>query len=331
MAPDLFAQLITLFFAGLGLLLVGGLNVLLRRRSAAARVALSVLVGGVALAGAWAVSGETRVLRPAGLILLAGTAAVVLAQSGRLASALTTVTALVRRPAVGWGVLGLAGCATMIGALARHDLQAEDSIDRQMREIELATARPPATTPIETLARTDRGSPVSLKEPIECRAGAELGEMEQEIFKSVMLRESAIRRSAADDRTNCHGWVFAGGQFWVTGDVVDQILSENGYQPVTTPQPGDVVVYRTTRTVVHTALVRYVSDGQPVMVEGKWGCMGVFLHSVERSPYGDSFAYYRSPRPGHLLAGLGGPVSPAQPEQTRAVIPDPDNPNEFTE
>ena len=55
---------------------------------------------------------------------------------------------------------------------------------------------------------------------------------------------------------------------------------------------------------MHTAVVRYVADGQPAMVEGKWGWMGVFQHTASDSRWGQHFTFYRSPRPGHLLAGL---------------------------
>ena len=62
------------------------------------------------------------------------------------------------------------------------------------------------------------------------------------------------------------------------------------------------------------ALVRYVADGMPPLVESKWAWMGVFLHPVDKSAYGTDFAYYRSPRSGHVLSGLQtpseGPTAP---------------------
>jgi hypothetical protein len=50
-----------------------------------------------------------------------------------------------------------------------------------------------------------------------------------------------------------------------------------------------------------------------VIVEGKWGTMGVFSHAVDKSCYGTDYKYYRSGRPGHILAGLSG-TSPANAE-----------------
>jgi hypothetical protein len=36
--------------------------------------------------------------------------------------------------------------------------------------------------------------------------------------------------------------------------------------------------------------------------------MGVFLHPADKCIYGNDYTFYRSPRSGHLLAGLGGPA-----------------------
>ena len=69
------------------------------------------------------------------------------------------------------------------------------------------------------------------------------------------------------------------------------------------------MIYRNDAGVTHTAVVRYVTPGMPVLVEGKWAWMGVFLHPVDRSCYGTNFAYYRSGRPGHVLAGLDAPAT----------------------
>ena len=34
--------------------------------------------------------------------------------------------------------------------------------------------------------------------------------------------------------------------------------------------------------------------------------MGVFVHRVQDSDYGQRYTFYRSPRRGHLLQGFGG-------------------------
>src|SRR6476661_5156581 len=42
---------------------------------------------------------------------------------------------------------------------------------------------------------------------------------------------------------NCHGWIFAGGQFGIYGLHVPMILEDNGYVLVNDPQEGDVAIY----------------------------------------------------------------------------------------
>jgi hypothetical protein len=75
-----------------------------------------------------------------------------------------------------------------------------------------------------------------------------------------------------------------------------------------------LVVYRQNNTIAHTAVVRFLSEGQPILVESKWGSLGLFLHPIEKSAYGTEFTFHRSPRAGHLLVGLGGkPASDSRP------------------
>ena len=100
---------------------------------------------------------------------------------------------------------------------------------------------------------------------------------------------------------------------------VELILKENGYHEVMEPQPGDVVIYRGGTEILHTAVVRYVAEGQPVLVEGKWGPLGVYLHPADKSTYGTDYTFYRSERPGHLIAGLDEPASPKSPSHPRAA------------
>jgi hypothetical protein len=46
-------------------------------------------------------------------------------------------------------------------------------------------------------------------------------------------------------------------------------------------------------------------------VESKWGAYGRFLHAPEAQPFATQYQYWRSPRRGHLLAGLGTDTSNA--------------------
>ena len=148
---------------------------------------------------------------------------------------------------------------------------------------------------------------------------AVMTDAEERYLRSAQLREQVIRQSTADERTNCHGWVFTGGRFILSGVDVDLILKENDYTEQKMPQPGDLVIYRANEAVTHTAVVQYVAGGQPVLVRSKWGSLGVFIHPIDKSPYGTSFAYYRSPRAGHLLAAA--PAAPAIPAPVSNATP----------
>jgi len=57
--------------------------------------------------------------------------------------------------------------------------------------------------------------------------------------------------------------------------------------------------------VIHTGLVRFVDDDGVILIESKWGPLGVYLHPPEAQPWGHDFTFYRSPRPGHLLRLTG--------------------------
>jgi hypothetical protein len=121
------------------------------------------------------------------------------------------------------------------------------------------------------------------------------------------LRDVVIRRGPAGDHSNCYGWLFANDRYWVAESAMDTILADNSYALVADPQPGDLVVYRRSDTgsPTHAAVVRYATAGMPLLVEGKWGWMGVFLHPVDRSPFGANFTCYRTPRATHQLALVG--------------------------
>lgn len=292
-----------LFFAGLGLSLVGAVNAL-GRLPDRGRALAAVLVGGAAVGGLWLWSPNPSAVGLAAAVVAVGTVACLLAGSAWLAAAAA-------RPAVRWGLLGVAGLACTVGSGVNFEAEDTRYIEAGMREYDIPPGR---LDPVDDggRVRTDRGTDVPLKRVNEARPVEEILAAERRMLDRSPHRDALVRRSAADEGTNCHGWVFAAGRFWVGGAHVPTILAENGYTEASDPRPGDVVVYREGGTVTHTAVVRYVTPGQPVLVEGKWGWLGVYLHPVERSAYGADFTYYRSPRPGHTLAGLDGEPAPAQ-------------------
>jgi hypothetical protein len=300
-----------LFFAGLGLFLAGLVNVPGRHRTDRGRALFAALAGGAAVGGLWLWEPNPRVVGRAGLFVAVGVGACLLVGSSWLAAAARAARLLRRAPAR-WGVVGVAGLGCVIGSVARYEAEDDQAIDTAMQDLAMISATPPLGAVDHVRAVTDRGTELGLKQPIEARPADALLVSERDFLGRSAHRDVILRRSPPDDVTNCHGWVFAGGRFWVGGSQVGLILKENGYYEVSDPRPGDLVVYRGSGQVSHSAVVRYVTPGMPVLVEGKWGCIGVYLHPVERSTYGLDFTYHRSPRAGHTLVGVAD-RNPATP------------------
>ena len=126
---------------------------------------------------------------------------------------------------------------------------------------------------------------------------------EEEYLSRQHLTLAAIRTGEIGIETNCHGWVFSGGRYWVLGKNVGTILKDNGYATVFRPRPGDIAVFRgADGAIIHTALVRSTGIGGSIVLESKWGGLGRFLHTPEHHPYATSqCTYYRSRRPNHFL------------------------------
>jgi hypothetical protein len=154
-------------------------------------------------------------------------------------------------------------------------------------------------------ARTDRGALIPLlavnpdePKPVADEAGLFAGKAHKGQFSRI--------RTGPPGGPNCHGWVYAGGRFLIMSEHVEVILRDNGYQPVAAPQAGDLAIFRDeSGGVCHSAVVRGVYETGLVLLESKWGHLGRYLHTPEGYAYSDSWRYYRSPRRGHLLAGLG--------------------------
>lgn len=311
-----FTQMAFAFLSGLGLLLIGLANLTLRRRSLLTRVFVSALCAVLPAGGAYALTSEPILaLRMAGLLASIATV-ILLAGSSWLAAMLAS-------NGVRWGGAAVAGLGIAVGSVTWLEHETMAQADRNTAELGLITSAPP-TEPAKVTAATDLGRSIVLLEVTNPKSEADLLAMEGAIFQNPVVRYGVIRFDPVTDRSNCHGWVFTGGRFWISGAEVERILEDNRYQAHSEPRPGDLVVYRNSEGVLHTALVRYVTQGLPVMVEGKWGTTGVYLHAVDKSVYGDNFTYYRSPRSGHLLAGLASPES-----TTTATMPT--DPDEFTE
>jgi hypothetical protein len=308
-----FDRFFVLAALGIGLLLVGGLNLLLRGRPWL-RAGLSVAVGGTVLAGLVALTRPELAVR-AGCGLFAVLAVIGLLGSGWVARQVTALVNAVRKPSVRWGLVTVAGLLLLVGAGIAFERDDEQATADTMRDLDMTVGRPPSQPTERAKATGDRGTAIVLKEPISPRDAGTLAEAEFKVLASARLTESVMRRGAASDQTNCHGWVFTGGQYLLSGEDVEVILKENGYWEVTEPHAGDLVVYRQSGSIAHTGIVRYVSEGQPVLVESKWGVMGVFLHEADKSCYGSEITFYRNARGSHKLVAFGG--SPAAPNAPR--------------
>lgn len=167
---------------------------------------------------------------------------------------------------------------------------------------EIAALRHPSPPePAGYVAHTNRGATIALYRAI---ADDDIGEMEKQFDAQLetTLPLKLIQTAAADPTCNCHGWVFAGGRFYVRGSDVPTILTDDEYTEVSQPQPGDVIVYRDgAGNAVHTGLVR-LAEGDLILVESKWGPLGRFLHAPIHQPYSTTWAFYRGPRDDHTLS-----------------------------
>jgi len=60
--------------------------------------------------------------------------------------------------------------------------------------------------------------------------------------------------------TDCHGYTFANGKYWINNNQVTKILGGDGYRRVTTPNLQDVVIYRENNSIVHSVRVYRLSQ-----------------------------------------------------------------------
>jgi hypothetical protein len=155
-----------------------------------------------------------------------------------------------------------------------------------------------------TPCRTDAGRPLKVYRPEREATPQEIAAVERETANA-----NALHTAPAGAYCNCHGWVFTGGRYWVSGAQVPDILEDNGYNVVSRPRPGDLIVYRVAEEIVHTGIVR-AADEFGVLIESKWGKRGRFVHVPEYQDYSPDFTYYRSNRAGHLLLGVETSASP---------------------
>ena len=214
------------------------------------------------------------------------------------------------RPALAAGLL-LGACPLLLSArwIPQGDGQARG---QAARRLPLYAGPPPGKGQV-FWAYTDRGRPVPLVSyPDRPPPGPELAAAEGRWLRTSGLDRLLVRTGPPTMAYVCHDWVFTDGRYSLTDAVEEEILQDNGYEPVPVPQAGDLAVYRDRAggTLMHTGVVRSVAEGGAVLVESKWAWMGRYLHPADVYCYpGAVCTFYHSPRAGHLLRGLDGSSS----------------------
>jgi len=151
---------------------------------------------------------------------------------------------------------------------------------------------------------TDRGRPLSLFHFAMYSTAAEIEQFSQSTEDQ---QRQVIRLADADPTSNCYGWIFTGGKFGVRDSEVQMILEDNAYEVVEKPREGDLAIYTRGNQIAHAGIVRQPDPNGPILVESKWGALGLYLHVPQKHPFAGECRFYRSSRPGHAIT-----VRPAQ-------------------
>jgi len=284
----------------LGLLLHSGKKPPSWRPALALALVLAALGAGAALAGL-----EASLWQP---FVSAGGVCLVLAflRSPAALSLGKGLFGLLRHPAAQSGILLLIGLGTVVAQSYAITQQRDQDIAESDVFIRPQDRVPDLSVSPVVTGYTDEGSAVPVWVPNSDASMAHEPGREARFLQGSRLELKVIQTAPASNAYNCHGWIFAGGRFWVRGANVAQILKENGYRPAGEPRPGDVAVFRdATGEVSHSALVRSAGPGGAVILESKWGQMGRYLHRATEHAYSSHHCtYYRSSREGHVLRGL---------------------------
>jgi hypothetical protein len=306
-------QLPVVFVAcGLGLAAAGLLNALLPRRWCGADSAIVFFAAAIAIIVA--ALGSSSALAIVIGAVAASTITIRVVRSESFGTAMAAAAATLRSPRVRWIAVGMIGASLLVFGVTSIDRSGNFEDAQSLARLENL---PKPETRAVAYAHSDCGSAIALRVATDDRPPERLQEFEHSVLQDHHWTDHVIRKLPATDDCNCHGWVFAGGHYWLEADDVECVLSENGYQSVTAPQVGDLVIYRNDAGAIsHSGLVRaLLPDGVPI-VESKWCWMGVFLHQVGDTDYGSNFTYYRTDRGSHLMAGLPADKTYIQSQRT---------------
>jgi hypothetical protein len=309
MSEGAFFEMLVLSSAAMGLMLLGGARAMMARRSRAVRWTGSAACALLPAVGMAAFGFPAAAAGAMGVVAVA-TTGMAFVGSEAVRARVVAVLRQFGRPGVQAAVLSAGGATLLVGSLTRYEAEFDAELDANLEFMSHVTWRPPLDPTTAVVATTDAGRPVKLLEPRAARPSAEAESAERHTLSNMGYVERLIRIEPATDVCNCHGWVFTGGRYWIGPEDVDSILADNGYRAVSDPRPGDVAVYRDGTVISHTGLVRTGGAGMPVLIESKWGWMGVFLHRPDDTCFGRNYTYYRAARESNLIAGLGGPSTP---------------------
>lgn len=209
-----------------------------------------------------------------------------------------------RRPRTHWGLL-LAASVLFGGAWLYSEESSPAALGDLFDPLSAQLQNEGLHATDSARAHTDRGRPIPLYLPPAIDLDrANITKFEKPYLEAA--RERAIRMAPADPSHNCHGWTFAGGDYWVKGEDVEVILQDNGYRPVSSFQVNDVVVFRDgAGDVTHSGVIRSILPNGEFLIESKWGWAGRFVHTRGGPIYGERWTVYRSDRDGHRLRMSG--------------------------
>ena len=104
--------------------------------------------------------------------------------------------------------------------------------------------------------------------------------------------------------TDCHGNTFADGDYWISNDQVDKVLTGDSYQQVDSPNTGDVAVYKDANgQVLHSTTVVGTKNDGTLMVEGLGGLETETSVTTAADAWSDdaTIEYYTKPNPDPVI------------------------------
>ena len=147
------------------------------------------------------------------------------------------VRKIMQRPVVAGLGIAFSGAGLIAAGMWKYDQSESSFADEQMAHLLSIVGWHPPLEPAAIECRTDKGNPICVYSA-SSREMSEVVKEEEDVLEGFEWRKRIIPRSPATDESNCHGWVFTGGKYWVLGNDVAKILQENGYRATRWPLPG---------------------------------------------------------------------------------------------